>query len=121
MNIDELQAMQALSLAVDGYRERALTAEARIEAIETLLSASEARAAQWQADAERYRIDAEVYQDRLAALQKRTEAEQRVLDACAAWNARKTPPSSTGQWSLIYGDVAPIADAELARREILRG
>lgn len=48
--------------------------------------------------------------------------DRAVLEACANWKVRKTEPTSTGQWSLIYGDVQPIAEAELARRmEASRG
>lgn len=58
---------------------RARYAEARVEALETLLAASEVRAAQWQAAAESYRADATVAQDRLAALKAKVQrAVQRL-------------------------------------------
>jgi hypothetical protein len=47
---------------------------------------------------------------------QRTEAEQRVLDACAAWDIKQSPKRVDGSYTMRWGDVRPIFQAELARR-----
>jgi hypothetical protein len=46
----------------------------------------------------------------------RTEADQRVLEACAAWSLEVTARAADGSTVTQYGDPLPVVRAELARR-----
>lgn len=136
MNADELQAMQALNLAVDGYRERAEAAESECASLRAEMDMQRRRADHHQeaAEALRSRLAAanalleaattfipealwpvweRTKKSHLAAqpatAPARTEAEQRVLDAVKR-------AVDVWQQGGPFNEVETI-EADLARRE----